>query len=360
MISLIDSFYIHYPFCRHLCNYCDFFKHELGSAYNESEFHQLLAASKNIHSEFLKSENFEIGKLKTLYIGGGTPSLWSSSGQKYLDFDFCDSYEATMELNPGSWSEDSKKSWVDFGINRFSIGIQSTNDFYLKLLDRVHNREEVFKTLENMQGNFSVDLMLGLPYSEGKRDIISEIDELLAYNPKHFSVYILTVGKNYKHFKELAGEDFIHAEFMQVSTYLKSLGYEHYEVSNFALKGFKSQHNLKYWKSESVAALGPSATGLLRRDKSAVRYKWNGKDPRFTVENLSAKELELEAMYMGLRSEIGYRFSADFSGLIEKWNTQSYISHQSGQSIVLSSKGFLFLDSIMDDIFQQEKLHNIS
>jgi len=130
--------------------------------------------------------------------------------------------------------------------------------------------------------------MLGLPFSSDyKRDVIAELNEMLSYQPSHFSVYILTVKNNYTHFSELPNEEWIENEFLRVSDFLRQSGYRHYEVSNFAKASKESRHNLAYWKSQTVAALGPSATGLLADDR--IRYKWKTKEALYEREDLTSE-----------------------------------------------------------------------
>jgi oxygen-independent coproporphyrinogen-3 oxidase len=241
-LTAIDSLYLHFPFCRHLCNYCDFYKYKTGGEYTLKDFHQYLRESLPLHQKLLEEQGQTLSALKTFYIGGGTPSLWGEEGVEFLsgnfNFSWQKQHEATLEVNPGSWSKEGLMAWKAFGMNRFSLGIQALDDTYLKILDRVHNLKEVHQTLEFFSEhfrNFSVDFILGLPVlKDKKRDILKELKEILVYKPTHLSLYILTVGKNYPHYKTLPSEEVIEEEFLLVAEYLKSLGYIHYEVSNFA------------------------------------------------------------------------------------------------------------------------------
>ena len=295
----IESLYLHFPFCRHLCNYCDFFKKVPQNRSLElSDFHRYLDSSMLEHQKLMESSGYSWAPLKTLYIGGGTPSLWGEEGASFLQ-SFLKKYqieldpdcEFTLEVNPGSWSEEGLNQWRALGANRFSLGVQAMNEKAIVALDRVHNLEDVKETLKYFQKhqlNFSVDFMLGLPFSSDyKRDVIAELNEMLSYQPSHFSVYILTVKNNYTHFSELPNEEWIENEFLRVSDFLRQSGYRHYEVSNFAKASKESRHNLAYWKSQTVAALGPSATGLLADDR--IRYKWKTKEALYEREDLTSE-----------------------------------------------------------------------
>lgn len=366
MNKQIDSLYLHFPFCAHLCNYCDFFKRvSQDKEYDYKAFEHYLEKSFSLHQSLMKEHGYSWLPLKTFYIGGGTPSLWGSEGKIFLE-NFLKQHqlvlesdcEFTLEVNPGAWTEESLSAWRELGANRFSLGVQSLNKDMIHYLDRVHNIFQVHETLEYFnkhQLNFSMDFMLGLPFSgEHKRDVIAELKEALRYNPSHFSVYILTVKDNYSHYKNLPDEDWIAREYLEVSEFLKSKGYIHYEVSNFALPDKESRHNLNYWKSKTVAAFGPSATGFLSENR--LRYKWKVQNAEYDLEHLTEEEFKLEKLYMGLRSIEGIVLSdyvSDLSKqneLMKKWTELGHIE-ENGPVLKLSSKGYLFLDSIMQNIF---------
>jgi oxygen-independent coproporphyrinogen-3 oxidase len=197
--------------------------------------------------------------------------------------------------------------------------------------------------------------MLGLPLSkELNRDVIYELEKVLKYEPKHFSVYILTVKNNYTHFEKLPNEEWIEKEYKQVATFLTSHGYSHYEVSNFALPGFESKHNLNYWKSKTVAALGPSATGFLAEDK--IRYKWKTKEAVMDLETLELDEFRLEQLYMAIRAE-GLNLkelisaNAQWKTISDRWVNDGLAVVDTELKLKLTSNGYLLLDSLMNDIF---------
>jgi oxygen-independent coproporphyrinogen-3 oxidase len=368
MHKIIDSLYIHFPFCTHLCNYCDFYKKvPTNIAQDFKNYHHYLTQSLIEHHSLTKMHGYSWQPLNTLYIGGGTPSLWGISGRDFLQ-DFLlennlklnENCEFTLEVNPGAWDDTTIKAWLDLGVNRFSLGIQTLNETMLPYLDRSHDSLEIFRTLEyfkNSKVNFSMDFMLGLPQSESNaRDVIKELELALTYNPSHFSVYILTVKENYKYFKNLPNEEWIEKEYLLVAEFLKSNGFHHYEVSNFSLPNKKSIHNLNYWQSKTVAALGPSATGFLSEDH--FRYKWKPNQPAFDLEKLSEEEFKLEQIYMALRSDIGLDvnfFPTQFTTLLEKWKLNG-LAIKANSKVYLTSKGYLVLDSLINDLFLQKLL----
>ncbi len=369
-VHQINSLYIHFPFCRHLCNYCDFYK-IIPQEGDYDGFEKLFYEMHQEHQRFLNENDAVLGELETLYIGGGTPSLWGKRGATYLEKLLHDSGvqlkpegEFTLEVNPGSWTPEGIKAWRDFGINRFSLGTQSLRPDYLKLLDRIHTVEEVYETLhyfKELGVPFSVDFMLGLPWSEeNKRDIKAELNDILSFEPEHLSLYILTAKAGYPHKKFLPSEEFIEQEYLLVAKTLKERGFNHYEVSNFAKAGRQSRHNLSYWKSRSVAALGPSAVGFLCETKT--RYKWKSKTPRFEKEILDKDSFQLEKLYMALRIDEGIRAEDHFDTeewnnlqkLFKKWVDEGWAELE-GKSLRLKSPGFLILDGLMQQIFSAQK-----
>lgn len=363
-MTQLTSLYLHVPFCKHLCNYCDFYKRKFESDSRQfEEFHQFLKDSVLKHDEFLHERNFKWGKLDTVYLGGGTPSLWGEDGARFfadhiLPAGLEPDAEFTMEIDPGTWTEKMLSAWKLIGLNRISMGTQSLNPEFLGVLDRVHSLEdttEFLKFLQKENWNFSLDFLLGVPFSkEKKRNIKAELETLLSYSPKHISLYILNARSKYPHIQNMPEDDYIRDEYLLVSDYLRSRGFHHYEVSNFAMPGFESRHNQKYWRGESVAALGPTGTGYLSlNQEKAVRYKWKVSHPDFEIEELGKSELNLEKTYLGLRTSDGLLMTTALENLLIKWSQENY-AWQDGQRVKLTALGFLMLDSLMDDLFRWE------
>ncbi|GAB4016319.1 MAG: radical SAM family heme chaperone HemW [Bdellovibrio sp.] len=367
---LANSLYVHFPFCRHLCNYCDFFKRIPQSSGEVETFQNLLKGQFHSLQNLLKENSFEIAPLETLYFGGGTPSLWGADGALFWsDFvkkshlSFAVDYEFTMELNPGSWSEKDLEAWRLQGLNRISMGMQSLDPRFIKILDRVHDRDEVLKTLKMLNKselNFSVDFILGLPFSEEyKRDVISELEEVLSFQPKHLSLYILTVKSNYVHSKNLPSEEYIENEYLKVSEHLRKNNFIHYEVSNFALEGYKSRHNQKYWELDSTLALGPSSTGFL--NSARLRFKWK-EDFEPLLEPLEEAEINLEKCFLKLRTSegIGTSFFSEQGEekaiqLFQEWSKRGF-GQVENKHFRPSAKGFLIMDSLINDLMSHKLL----
>lgn len=362
----VSSLYIHVPFCKHLCNYCDFYKklYEAGSNQFE-DFHQFLSQSWDQHQILMKEHDYEWSSLDTLYLGGGTPSLWGTMGAEFLGdwlkqrLKLKPSAEFTMEIDPGTWTEEMILAWKALGLNRISIGTQTLDPHFIKIMDRSHTLDESYDLLRYCQQNdwnFSLDFLLGLPYSQEKnRNIQQELDLLLQFQPKHISLYILNARSKYPHVQAMPDDEFIRQEYLLVSEYLRSKGFVHYEVSNFALPGFEAKHNVRYWRGEAVAALGPTGTGYLPKSQSeALRYKWKVSKAEVELEVLGLKELELEQMYLSLRTNLGWQpklLTPKIAAVFSEWEKIGY-GHMNEGKMTLTSLGFVMLDSLMDDLFR--------
>jgi oxygen-independent coproporphyrinogen III oxidase len=203
--------------------------------------------------------------------------------------------------------------------------------------------------------NYSLDFLLGIPFSkERKRDIKKELDLLLKYHPKHISLYILNARSKYPHILNIPDDEYIREEYLFVCAYLKSNDFHHYEVSNFARPGFESKHNQKYWRGQSVAALGPTGTGYFsKNEQNAIRYKWKVTEPSTEVEVLTKKEVDLEKTYLTLRTSDGWVPTEGTDSLVKNWEHLKYAEFNNGR-VKLTSLGFLMLDSLMDDLFRWE------
>lgn len=362
-MTQVSSLYLHVPFCKHLCNYCDFYKRKLDSSQNQfEEFHQFLIDSFRRHELLMKEHGIGWSPLETVYLGGGTPSLWGKEGALYfrsLNLPVLSDAEFTMEIDPGTWSDELLSSWKEIGLNRISIGTQTLDPKFLKVMDRIHSLQDSLEFLRKMNAekwNFSLDFLLGIPFSqEHKRDIKKELDLLLDHSPKHISLYILNARSKYPHIQHLPDDEYIRDEYLFVSDYLRSQGFHHYEVSNFAQPGFESKHNLKYWRGQSVAALGPTGTGYFALDKDkALRYKWKVSHGEVELEVLGPSELDMEETYLSLRTSRGWKpraISDNLLGLFKTWTNLGYGDFIEGR-MVLNSSGFLMLDSLMDDLFR--------
>ena len=365
-MTQVSSLYIHVPFCRHLCNYCDFYKrkYEPGSTQFE-DFHRFLVTSWQRHEQLMTEKNVNWSPLSSVYLGGGTPSLWGIDGAKFFEKSILSKIkilpdaEFTMEVDPGTWSPEMIEAWQKLGLNRISIGTQTLSPEFLKIMDRDHSLEESFSLLKFCQDNrwnFSLDFLLGLPFSrEKKRNIKNELEALLSFAPKHISLYILNARSKYPFIQNMPDDEFIREEYLFVSEFLKKAGFHHYEVSNFALPGFEAQHNVKYWRSESVAALGPTGTGYFHHgETSTTRYKWKVSESEVELEKLGDEELSLEKTYLELRTSLGWKPRSITDPLLKVfgvWEKANY-GRWDGERLKLSALGFVMLDSLMDDLFR--------
>ena len=265
----IHSLYIHIPFCNKICDYCDFTK---------LQYFRKFAIS---YLDALKDElaSYSIGKLKTIYVGGGTPTALEDD--LFLELLLIiDPYkegakEYTFEANPESLSLEKIKMLKEHGVNRVSLGVQTTNDKILQAVNRNHSFEQVKTAIKNLkeQGidNINVDLILGLPHTS-KKILENDIKNVLSLDVKHISCYGLTVNPHTalfnKGFKEPSG-DILRQYYDIVEDILKENDFIHYEVSNWAKPGYESEHNLTYWRNEQYFGVGLGASGYI----GETRYK---------------------------------------------------------------------------------------
>ncbi len=364
----VSSLYLHVPFCRHLCNYCDFYKRRFDApAAQLAEYHSYLRDAWERHESLLREHGFLWGPLETLYLGGGTPSLWGEEGAAFLaslwggKVPLAQECEATMEIDPGSWTEHGLRAWSGLGVNRFSLGTQSLDPRFLRILDRPHGRDETEALLERLKGtNFSVDFLLGVPLSRPQgRQVLRELEELLSWRPAHVSLYILNPAGGYPLKAEIPDDEWSAHEYLEVSNFLQSRGYRHYEVSNFALPGKESRHNLRYWLGESVAALGPTGTGYFALGpERAQRYQWKPSRAEVEIEVLGEKEVTLERTYLRLRldkwswaEQLMPGHEAPLSALMRRWEERGLAETRPDGSFRLRPTGWVILDTLMGELF---------
>ena len=272
--------YIHIPFCKQKCYYCDFVSFSNKEEYIEKYVETL---KREIDSYDLSNYN-----ITTIYIGGGSPSRIPSEKiqeilekirQKILKNQTrWEDIEITIELNPGTVDEEKIKKYKKIGINRLSIGLQSTNNKLLKEIGRIHTFED-FKNTYNLVKkvgfeNINVDLMIGLP-NQTISDVKESLNEIIKLNPTHVSVYSLIVEENTKMEKlinnkelQLPDEELERQMYWYVKNTLELNGYNHYEISNFAKKGKESKHNLNCWEQKEYIGLGLAAYSYL----NGIRY----------------------------------------------------------------------------------------
>ncbi|MDY5107469.1 MAG: radical SAM family heme chaperone HemW [Actinobacillus minor] len=271
------SLYIHIPWCVQKCPYCDFNSHAQKGAIPEKEYIQHLLADL---SQDLTAYQKAIGerKIHSIFIGGGTPSLFSAEGIQYLLAEiqkriaFEDQIEITLEANPGTAEAERFLGYVQGGVNRISMGIQSFEPEKLLKLGRIHNREEAIQAVEFAKNaaslglrSFNLDLMHGLP-NQSVSQALSDLKQAIALNPPHLSWYQLTIEPNtmfYYRQPTLPDDDELWDIFEQGHQLLTSAGYEQYETSAYAKKGYQCQHNLNYWRFGDYLAIGCGAHGKI-------------------------------------------------------------------------------------------------
>lgn len=259
---MIESIYIHIPFCKKKCLYCDF-----NSFDNQNEKMEDYMNALCKEAEILV-QKYHISKLKTIYIGGGTPSFVKAEGIEKLLRILPSAEEVTMEMNPCTVTEEKLQIYQKVGVNRVSIGLQTTNNAILKEIGRAHTFEEFQNAYQMVRKvgfhNVNVDLMFGLPH-QTLEDLKQSIDYLISIQPEHVSCYSLILHRPI--FENLPSEEEERKMYDYTKETLQNAGYEHYEISNFAQKGYESKHNLVYWNQEEYIGMGAGASSYVNNER---------------------------------------------------------------------------------------------
>lgn len=270
--------YIHIPYCIQRCSYCDFATYEQSKILPPEEYIQVLFEEIRQKHQYYPSQS-----LDTVYFGGGTPSLLPApfivSILKELGrygFTTRPDTEITIEINPATVSEEKLKIYLDHGISRFSVGAQTFDDKLLKMVKREHNAKQTLETLELLRKynlNFSFDILFALPFQtiDGLK---KDVEIALQQGAKHLSPYCLTVPDGHPLSKGRALDEEQIEMFEVISTNLQQAGYQQYEISNFALPGYESRHNLLYWTDQDYWGLGLSSHSYKKDSSWGLRY-WN-------------------------------------------------------------------------------------
>lgn len=370
--------YLHIPFCKQKCSYCNFHFSTSFSLKDE----MLSAIKKEIQ---LRHNELENKTLKSLYFGGGTPSVLSGDEikslideiQKYFSFD--ENIEITLESNPDDLNKNFLKELSQTEINRLSIGTQSFFDEDLKLMNRAHNASEAESSIKRAQDfgleNISIDLIYGSPTSNFEiwKDNLSKTIELQV---PHVSSYALTVEPKTALEKWIENgkirspeETEQNQEFYYMKDFLKDNGFDHYEISNFGKPGFHSKHNSAYWKSEPYLGIGPSAHSY----NGHLERSWNIANNPIYIKNLNQnilpKEKEIlkekdrfnEMIMIGLRTIWGVdlnRINQNFSSeVIDYLNQEIKSKIESGileienNYLKIPEKHWFLADGIASDLF---------
>ncbi len=300
-ILLMAGIYLHIPFCKKACHYCNF--HFSTQTEHIQSFVQAIIQEIRLQKGYLDQP------IETIYFGGGTPSLLNADQLKtilgilYKHFEIAQKIECTLEANPDDIDADKLNVWKQVGINRLSIGIQSFQAEALSWMNRAHSVEQSHAAIELAQAagfdNISIDLIYGTP-TLSKEALIADLDWIEKYNIKHVSCYALTV-EDKTALKKLIEKQQLEdvdpekqaAHFELLTARLNKMGMEHYEISNFAAPGYRSQHNSNYWSGVTYLGLGPSAHSF-----NGASRQWNIANNALYISSLNKEELNFEIEYL--------------------------------------------------------------
>lgn len=313
-----SSAYVHIPFCTQICYYCDFSKVFIKNQPVDAYLEHLIQETRS----------YEIGKLRTLYIGGGTPTALSAQQLAYLltelpkVMDLSEVEEFTIEANPGDLDPDKIAVLKDSQVNRVSLGVQTFDNKMLKKIGRSHQEQDIYDNIRHLKqagfDNISIDLIYALPgqtMDQVKENVAKAID----LDIPHMSLYSLILEKHTVFMNRmrrgklpLPKEELEAEMFEYIIEELEKAGFEHYEISNFSKPGFESRHNLVYWDNAEYYGLGAGASGYV----DGIRYKNHGPirhyleaveagKARITEEHLTLEEKMEEELFLGLRKKTG-------------------------------------------------------
>jgi putative oxygen-independent coproporphyrinogen III oxidase len=284
------SLYVHLPWCLHKCPYCDFNSHELQGELPEQRYLDAVIADLEAALPLVWGR-----VVHSIFIGGGTPSLFSPQGIDQLLGDvrarlkLTADCEITLEANPGTFEKERFRAFRAAGVTRLSVGVQSFNDDHLKALGRVHNRAQAVAALEEAAlafDTFNLDLMYALP-GQSMEQLEDDLGQAIGFMPPHLSVYHLTIEPNTVFAKfppRVPDDDSAYAMLDRITEITSNAGYERYEVSAYAKPGHRCWHNVNYWEFGDYLGLGAGAHGKLsfpHRVLRQVRYR----EPRLYMEN---------------------------------------------------------------------------
>lgn len=369
--------YIHIPFCKQACYYCDF--HFSTNSSDQDKMTEAICRELELRSNYLGGE-----KIETIYFGGGTPSILSSSNltrvMEYIHRFYAtdEVAEITCEANPDDLTNERLILLKQLGFNRLSIGIQTFNDEILKYLNRAHDSKLALSAYSHARDvgfqNISVDLIYALP-GQSEADWIKNINICIDLQPEHISAYSLTIeektvfGRWVKSGKLIGPSDATAAHHLEIlMDLLPASGYKHYEVSNFAKPGYYSRHNTSYWKQHKYLGIGPSAhsfDGVSRQYNVSNNHVYMKAISQGTIpadtEILSKNDQINEYIMTSLRTEwgcdrtvlinrYGYDLLANYADFIASLIDRQ-MAFWKGDAIVLNRKGILHADKIASDLF---------
>ena len=365
------SAYVHIPFCTQICYYCDFSKVFIKNQPVDSYLEHLL---QEFHS-------YDIQKLRTLYIGGGTPTSLSAPQLELLldgltkNLNLSVLEELTIEANPGDLDADKIAVLKNSAVNRVSLGVQTFDDKMLKKIGRSHLEKDIYENIDRLKlagfDNISIDLIYALP-GQTMDQVKDNVAKAIALDIPHMSLYSLIL-ENHTVFMNrmrrgklpLPKEELEAEMFDYIIAELERAGFEHYEISNFSKQGFESRHNLMYWDNAEYYGIGAGASGYV----NGVRYKNHGPirhylkaveegNARINEEHLSLREQMEEEMFLGLRKKSGVsmkRFEEKFGTSFDNLYGQVVrdLCHQgllqvAGQQIRMTKKGLFLGDTVAE------------
>lgn len=359
---MIRYAYIHIPFCKRKCRYCSF----VSGINIKTKKQYIKALLTEIKQRYNKKP------LKTLYLGGGTPSLLDVNEiEEILSlFKFYKNPEITIEVNPETVELSKFLRLKEIGVNRLSLGIQTFNNNILRIIGRNHTEDTIYKAIEIIKQagfkNISIDLIYGLP--EQNVDLLKEdLNKVIKLDIQHISLYGLKIEENsyfYKNIPNNIPNEDIQAEmFLYICKYLQENEFEHYEISNFSKKGYKSKHNCAYWKNKNYYGFGLNASGfeenIRYRNTKMIKEYLNNPLKREEEYQLSKQENMENEIFLALRlkegikiSNINKKYNIDFEEkykkIIDKYKKIDLLSINK-ERCFLTEKGFLLSNEIMSE-----------
>lgn len=370
----MHSLYIHIPFCRKACHYCDF--HFSTSLKRKPEL--VSAICKELILRKLESQN----QIKTIYFGGGSPSILNKEELSkifrtiYENYNISLTAEITLEANPDDCSKDLLLFYKELGINRLSIGIQSFFDDDLILMNRSHNSQQAKKILQDslqIFENITIDLIYGIPSSNFEK-WQKNIELSLNFGVPHLSAYALTIEPKTALSSLIkkgkianVDENHMHEQFFYLKKILENQGFIHYELSNFGKEGFFSQNNTAYWEQKNYMGIGPSAHSFNSKERrwnisNNIKYIQNIENNQiyFETETLTQKDRYNELIMTGLRTkkgvsifqieELNPHFFKDFKNEIILLKQRNLISEENN-FIKVTNEGLFLIDNISRELF---------
>lgn len=371
MLKKPTSAYVHIPFCTQICYYCDFSKVFIKNQPVDAYLQALIR-------EF---RSYDITELRTLYIGGGTPTSISAVQLDYLlteltrDLNLNTLEEFTIEANPGDLTVDKIEVLQKSAVNRVSLGVQTFNDKHLKRIGRSHNEAQIYSTIDDLKTagfqNISIDLIYALP-GQTMDDVRSNVAKALSLNIPHLSLYSLilehhTVFMNKKRRGKLhlPTEDLEAEMFEYIISEMERNGFEHYEISNFTKPGFESRHNLMYWDNVEYYGVGAGASGYLDgiryRNRGPIQHYLKGVsegNARLSEEVLSKNEMMEEELFLGLRKKegvsigkfeqkFGTSFEKRYGQIVQELQSDGLLKENNG-FIQMTKKGLFLGDTVAE------------